>query len=137
LFANAQYAVFPGERLPYVAYFNYTANARYEKPLGARLKGYVQYDIAHKGDMWSDLRVVDRHGFGRSLQPAYEISNLRFGVESPNEHWGVEAYITNLFDTDAVIFTNTGNYDHRETTNEPRVFGLHLKYRFGSAKGGE
>jgi len=137
LFENAQYAVVPGERLPYVAYFNYTANARYEKPLGARLKGYVQYDIAHKGDMWSDLRVVDRHGFGRSLQPAYEISNLRFGVESPNEHWGVEAYITNLFDTNAVIFTNTGNYDHRETTNEPRVFGLHLKYRFGSAKGGE
>jgi hypothetical protein len=22
-------------------------------------------------------------------------------------------------------------YDHRETTNEPRVFGLHLTYRFG------
>jgi len=128
---NPNFVVVPGERLPYVPYFNYSANARYERPLGDSFKGYVQYDIAHKGDMWSDLRTVSANGFGRSLQPAYEISNLRFGVESPNGHWSVEAYISNLFDTDAVIFTNTGNYDHRQTTNEPRVIGLHLKYRYG------
>jgi len=133
-FYNANYIVNPGERLPYVAYFNFSANARYERPWGDRYKVYAQYDIAHKGDMWSDLRILDRHGFGRSLQPAYEISNLRFGIKSPGEHWQVETYITNLFNKDAIIFTNTGNYDHRETTNEPRVFGLHLTYRYG--KGG-
>ena len=79
-FDNPNFIVTPGERLPYVPYFNYSANARYEQPLGDRLKGYAQFDIAHKGDMWSDLRAVSAHGFGRSLQPAYEISNLRFGV---------------------------------------------------------
>jgi iron complex outermembrane receptor protein len=52
------------------------------------LKGYLQYDIAHKGDMWSDLRAVDPHGFERSLQPAYDISNLRFGIDSASERWG-------------------------------------------------
>jgi len=134
-FDNPNFIVTPGERLPYVPYFNYSANARYEQPLGDRLKGYAQFDIAHKGDMWSDLRAVSAHGFGRSLQPAYEISNLRFGVESPSQHWTAEVYITNLFDTNAVIFTNSGNYDHRETTNEPRVFGLHLSYRFGKTAG--
>jgi iron complex outermembrane recepter protein len=131
---NANYVVVPGERLPYVPFFSYSANARYEKPLGPALKGFVQYDIAHKGDMWSDLRVVDRHGFGRSLQPAYDISNFRFGIQSPNDHWTGEAYISNLLNKDAVIFTNTGNYDHRETTNEPRVFGLRLRYRWGKGE---
>ena len=128
---NADYVVIPGERLPYVPYFSYSANARYERFLWPTLKGFVQYDISHKGDMWSDLRVTNTNGFGRSLQPAYEISNLRFGVEAPNDHWAAELYITNLLDKDAVIFTNTGNYDHRQTTNEPRVFGLRLKYRWG------
>ncbi|MGO9038509.1 MAG: TonB-dependent receptor [Steroidobacteraceae bacterium] len=130
---NVNYLVEPGERLPYTSYFNYSANARYERPWD-EFKVYAQYDIAHKGDMWSDLRVANPNGFARSLQPDYSISNLRFGVKMPGEHWQVETYITNLLNKDAIIFTNTGNYDHRETTNEPRVFGLHLTYRYG--KGG-
>lgn len=130
-YENPNYVVVPGERLPYVPYFSFSANARYEKSLSEALKGFVQYDIAHKGDMWSDLRVTNTNGFGRSLQPSYEISNLRFGVQAPNEHWSAEAYIANLLNKDAVVFTNTGNYDHRQTTNEPRVFGLRLKYRWG------
>lgn len=98
------------------------------------VKGYVQYDIAHKGDMWSDLRVVNSNGFGGSLQPAYDISDLHFGVQAPNKHWTAEGYIANLLNKDAVIFTNTGNYDHRQTTNEPRVFGLRLQYRWGNGE---
>jgi outer membrane receptor protein involved in Fe transport len=131
---NVNYVVVPGERLPYVPYFSYSANARYEIPIGPDLKGYAQYDIAHKGDMWSDLRAVNKHGFARSLQPAYEISNLRFGVKGPNDHWTAEVYISNLFNKDAVIFTNTGNYDRRQTTNEPRVLGLRLSYRWGKGE---
>jgi iron complex outermembrane recepter protein len=133
-YQNPNYVVVPGERLPYVPYFNYSANARYEKPMGPAWTGYVQYDIAHKGDMWSDLRVSNPNGFARSLQPAYAISNLRFGIQAPNAHWTAEAYISNLLNTDAVIFTNTGNYDRRETTNEPRVFGLRLSYRWGKGE---
>jgi len=133
-FQNPDFIVVPTERLPFVPYFSYSANARYEKSVGAGLKGFVQYDIAHKGDMWSDLRVVDRHGFGRSLQPAYDISNFRFGVQAPNDHWTAEAYISNIFDKNAVIYTNTSNYDHRQTTNEPRVIGLRLSYRWGKGE---
>jgi outer membrane receptor protein involved in Fe transport len=130
-FYNPNFVVVPGERLPYVPYFSYSANLRYEKNLNASLKGYLQYDIAHKGDMWSDLRAVDPHGFERSLQPAYDISNFRFGIDSASDRWGAEAYISNLFNKDAIIFTNTGNYDRRNTTNEPRVFGVRLNYRWG------
>jgi len=133
-FRQPSYVVVPGERLPYVPYFSYSANARYERPLSAAVSGFLQYDLAHKGDMWNDLRYANKHGFARSLQPEYALSNLRFGVQSPTDVWAVEAYISNLFDKNAVIFTNTGNYDHRQTTNEPRVFGLRVKYRWGQGK---
>ena len=49
------FPVVPGERLPYVPYLDVSGNARYERPLNDRVKGYVQYDIAHKGDMWNDI----------------------------------------------------------------------------------
>ena len=72
-----------GERPPYVPYFNYSANVRYEHALGARLRGYAQFDLAHKGDMWNDLHVEGSNGFPRMLQPAYTIMNLRFGLNLP------------------------------------------------------
>ena len=30
-----------------------------------------------------------------------------------------------------MIYTNEGNFDLRQTVNEPRVFGVRLSYRFG------
>jgi len=128
-FYSPNYVVYPGERLPYVAYFNWSGNLRYERPLSGELKAYFQYDVAHKGDMWSDLRAVDPHGFARTLQPEYTISDLRFGLNG--SRWQTELYVTNLWDTNAVIYSNTFNYDHRQTTNEPRVVGLRVSYRWG------
>jgi len=29
------------------------------------------------------------------------------------------------------VYSNTGNFDLRETVTEPRVFGMRLNYRFG------
>ena len=84
--------------------------------------------------MWSDLRVTNVHGFGRSLQPAYDLSTVRFGLQAPGDRWTAEAYISNLFDKNAVIYTTIANYDHRQTTNEPRVFGIRLSYRWGKGE---
>jgi iron complex outermembrane recepter protein len=84
--------------------------------------------------MWSDLRVTNANGFGRSLQPAYDISNLRLGIQAPNDRWTAEVYATNLFDKNAIIYTNTSNYDHHNTTNLPRVIGLRLSYRWGKGE---
>ena len=134
-FANASFAVSPGERLPYDPYFSYSANARYEVPIESALHGYIQYDISHKGDMWNDLQTSGSNGLPRVLQPGYSIMNLRFGLEQTDSHWLAELYITNLTDKNAVIYTNEGNFDLRQTRNEPRVFGLRLSYRWGKAGG--
>jgi outer membrane receptor protein involved in Fe transport len=127
-----------GERLPYVPYFSYSANARYEHPLSARMNGYAQFDIAHKGDMWDDLHVVGSNGLPRMLQPAYTLMNVRLGVQpADSQRWLAELYVTNLTNKNAIIYTNTGNFDLRQTTNEPRVYGLRLSYRFVKVSGGE
>jgi iron complex outermembrane recepter protein len=134
---NPAYQPYVGERLPFAPYFSWSWNARYEQPLGAKLRGYAQFDMAHKGDMYNGLNPNDPNtGLPRILQPAYTLMNLRFGLNPEAEQWLVELYITNLTDKNAIVYSNTGNFDLRLTTNEPRVFGLRLNYRWGKASGG-
>jgi iron complex outermembrane receptor protein len=133
-FANPNFQVTPGERLPYVPYLDYSGNARYESPLTSSLKGYAQFDIAHKGDMWNSLKSSGSNGLPRVLQPGYSVMNLRLGLKQTESHWMSELYITNLTNKNAVIYTNEGNFDLRQTRNEPRVFGLRLSYRWGKGE---
>ena len=136
--ATPEYDDYVGERLPFAPYFSWSWNARYEHPLGGgALRGYAQFDMAHKGDMYNGLNPNDVNtSLPRILQPSYTIMNLRFGLNPDAENWLVEFYITNLADKNAIIYSNTGNFDLRLTTNEPRVFGLRLNYRWGKATGG-
>jgi outer membrane receptor protein involved in Fe transport len=126
-----------GERLPYVPYFSWSWNLRYEHPLGSGMKGYVQLDMAHKGDMWDDLHVEGSNGFPRILQPEYSIANLRLGLNPAGGHWLAELYVTNIEDKNAIVYSNTGNYDLRQTTTEPRVIGLRVNYRIGKETNSE
>jgi outer membrane receptor protein involved in Fe transport len=134
-FANASFTVEPGERLPYDPYFSWSGNARYEEPLVDNLRGYFQYDIAHKGDMWNTLQTSGSNGLPRVLQPGYSVMNVRLGLNHTQSHWTSEFFVTNLTNKNAVIYTNEGNYDLRQTRNEPRVFGIRLSYRWGKAAG--
>jgi outer membrane receptor protein involved in Fe transport len=131
---SSPYATFQGnvgERLPFVPYLSYTWNARYQRAVAEGLNGYVQLDLSHKGDMWNDLHVEGSHGFGRIDQPGYTIMNLRLGLNPEGGHWLAELFLHNLTDKNAIIYSNTFNFDLRQTTNEPRVVGLRLNYRFG------
>jgi len=136
-FQNQYFQVQPGERLPYVPYFNWSYNARYQAPIKDALHGYVQYDVSHKGDMWNTLQSNGSNGLPHVLQPGYSVMNLRFGLNQTEERWMSELYITNLLNKNAVIYTNEGNFDLRQTVNEPRVFGVRVSYRWGKSKGGE
>jgi iron complex outermembrane recepter protein len=128
------YQTYVGERLPFSPYFNWSWNARYQHPLSADLFGYLQFDMAHKGDMYNGLNPNDVNtGLPRILQPAYTLMNLRLGLNPAGGRWLAEFYITNLTDKNAIVYSNTGNFDLRLTTNEPRVYGLRLSYRFGKA----
>ncbi len=126
------YDPYVNERLPFAPYFSWSWNTRYEHALSGALHGYVQFDMAHKGDMWNALNPEDKKlNMPRYLQPAYTIMNLRFGLNPGSERWLAEFFITNLTDKNAIVYTDTGNFDVRYTTNEPRVFGLRVSYRWG------
>jgi iron complex outermembrane recepter protein len=131
--SSANYDTYVGERLPFSPYFNWSWNARYEYPLASALRGYLQFDVAHKGDMYNGLNPDDKNtGLPRILQPPYTIMNLRLGLNpAEGERWLMELYITNLANKNAIVYSNTGNFDLRETVNEPRVYGLRLSYRWG------
>jgi outer membrane receptor protein involved in Fe transport len=136
---SEQQAAFPiavGEHLPYVPDFKISASVRYEWPMRSDRTGYAQFDESYTDSMWSSLNLANSVTTGmpqRFLQPAYSLGTLRLGVSSGGT-WNVEGYVNNIGDTHAVIYINTGNFDRRETTNPPRMYGLRLKYRFG--KGG-
>ena len=136
-FENPSFQVTPGERLPYVPYLDYSGNARYEAPLKKSLRGFIQLDFAHKGDMWNSLQTNGSNGLPRVLQPGYSTVNLRMGLNETESQWTTEFFITNLTNKNAVIYTNEGNFDLRQTRNEPRVFGLRLSYRWGKGNKGE
>ena len=134
---TASYDAYVGERLPFSPYFSWSWNARYEQPLGANIHGYAQLDMAHKGDMWNNINPEDKNtGLPRILQPEFTLTNVRFGIKPAGETWLGEFYITNLTDKNAIVYSNTGNFDLRLTTNEPRVFGVRLSYRFGAQGSG-
>jgi iron complex outermembrane receptor protein len=133
-----QYQIYVGERLPYAPYFSWSWNARYEQPIGTKLRGYVQFDMAHKGDMWNDINPNSPFtGLARVLQPAFTLMNLRLGLTPAGAHWLAEFYVTNLADKNTIVFSNTGNFDLRLTTNQPRVIGLRVNYRFGKETNSE
>ena len=71
------------------------------------------------------------------LQSAYSLMNLRLGLNPGNGRWLAELYCENLADKNAIIYTNTGNFDLRQTTNQPRTIGLRLNYRFGKETNAE
>jgi outer membrane receptor protein involved in Fe transport len=128
--ANQAYV---GERLPFSPYFSWSFNVRYDRPLTGETRGYVQFDMAHKGDMYNGLNPNDVNtGLPRILQPSYSLMNLRFGLAAPSDKWLAELYVTNLADKNAIIYSNTGNFDLRLTTNQPRTYGLRLSYRWGA-----
>ncbi len=130
-FQNPAFIAVPGERLPEAPAVNFNAIGRYEWNLRTALRPFAQFDVSYKGSMWNDLRLDQR-----ILQPAYSISNLRFGVSRSDGTWQAEAYITNLWNSNAVLFANTTGYDSWPGVSNPvvavppRTYGLRLTYRW-------
>ena len=131
-FQSPSFFALPGERLPEAPLLNFNAIARYERHVAQSLLAFAQTDIAHKSSMWNDGRVDVR-----ILQPAYTLANMRFGVSDPLGSWRAEAYVTNVANKRAVIYSDITGYayfpghSNPEVAAPPRTFGLHLSYHWG------
>lgn len=119
-----------GRELPYVPEFKFSANARYQWTQGNAATGYAQLSYAYTAKSWNLLITEPFQAEAvPKRQAAYDLMDLRLGWEFSGGRYGVELFGSNLFDEQAQIFINTGNYDERITTNRPRTLGVRLKVR--------
>lgn len=106
---------------------SYNANLRYVLPLDPAL-GEMVFNADY---FWSDsLRFTDYE------TEEYDLVNLRFDWNSvAGSSWDAGIYVRNLGDEDAVISSSlsTASMPVRSVTyNDPRVYGVNIRYRFGS-----
>lgn len=87
-----------GQRLPVTAKFKGNTIARYEFPV-SDMEAHVQGSVNYEGGRFSDLRTVQRSILGNFK--GYTTVDISVGIERNN--WSVEAFATNLFDSNGVI----------------------------------
>ncbi len=120
-----------GRELPYVPAWKFSTTARYQWHHSESMTGYAQVTYSYTGKSWNLLITEPFQAEAApQRQAAYGLMDLRLGWEFAGGRYGVELFGSNLFDEQAEIFINTGNYDERITTNRPRTLGMRLKTRF-------
>jgi len=106
---------------------SYNANLRYVLPVDAAL-GEIVFNADY---FWTDS--LEFTGYETD---DYSLVNLRLDWNSiVGSPWDVGAYVRNLGDEDAVIGSSlsTATMPVRSVTyNDPRVYGLSIRYRFGA-----
>ncbi len=64
----------------------------------------------------------------RYYQPGYTTYDASVGVAKDN--WTVQAFGTNLSNSDASVFTSSAQFIRTEVPLRPRVVGLKIGYKF-------
>ena len=135
-----------GSRLPLSPEFKGSFFAQYTAPVnwfgGRANRAYARFQFSHTGDMLNQVEPYtccdfDDPNYGPApqvLQPSYNISDLRFGVDG--DDWNLALFVNNLTDERAVLYDNPFEFDHffgkgRQTINRPREYGIRYTKRFG------
>lgn len=119
-----------GDRLVSVPRWTANASIEYLKPLSDHLNLLARVDFAHVGKSFSTLSPNDIY---RRTNPAYQLVNLRVGLQEPENQWGVALFVNNLMDTVAInnvgSSSNTGGFS-TVNSSAPRTIGLNISRRF-------
>lgn len=94
-------------------------------------EAFVRLDWSYIGDSVNSLNGTESIVFtqGTTLQPAYDIGNLRFGLEAAQ--WSGTIYVNNVTDEVAQqFFSNRWGSQQRVSLNTPRTMGLNLRWKF-------
>lgn len=109
----------PGDRLPFVPRYTYSAAVQYEFPLTSSLNGVVRGDYSRRGRIFREVTNDPLTELA-----SYHLENLRFGVEA--DRWAAYLFVENLGDVRADLDRNDVVFFHR---NRPRTVGLTLRLR--------
>ncbi len=119
-----------GNRLAFIPKITAGIAAEYTHELNDDMEAIARFDASHVGRSYSTLSPADIY---RRLIPAHEIANLRFGLQQPDNDWGLYFYINNVFD-DTAINSSSSSANTGGLTNTfsapPRTFGVNVTKRF-------
>ncbi len=104
----------------------FSATAQYERPLNDVFTAFVRAQYSYVDETRED---VSRNA--RRLNPEYEITSFRAGVDS--EHWAFQGFVENAFDAGYRFgTTNLETYlsGAQVIVGQPRRVGAVLTYRF-------
>jgi iron complex outermembrane recepter protein len=119
-----------GDDIPYVPRFTGGISVQYTQPLTSHFSGMARIDESYVGSSHSEFN--DSDGFDTEL-PAYALTNVRIGVESPHKDWGAYLYANNLFNKDAITFSMASAISlgqNEVTSARPRTIGLNFRKSF-------
>jgi len=97
---------------------------------------FVQVGVTHTGHSYTQAGanpsiaangVISTTGL-RFENPAYSTYDASAGIAK--NQWNAHVYIQNLADSNASVFTNTGQFVVAETVIRPRVIGVKFGYNF-------
>jgi iron complex outermembrane recepter protein len=91
---------------------------------------YVRFDYSYVGASVNSLEGIESVVSGNPVQEqdAYQIGNLRFGLEG--DKWSGAVFVDNLWDERANLFLNNRWKVQRESVNRPRTIGVQVRYSF-------
>lgn len=97
---------------------------------------FAAVGMSHTGDMANEPSsfasgagiAVPSTTWLRYDQPAYTTYDASFGVRK--DEWSVELYGTNLGNSDASLFTTSGQFIEAQVPLRPRVIGMTIGYKF-------
>jgi iron complex outermembrane recepter protein len=113
----------------------YNLRARYDWQVND-YKMYFMVGAQHVGDMQNEPSSF-QSGYGVTVpsttwlrydQPAYTTYDATFSVAK--DQWSVQAFGSNLSNSDASLFTSSGQFIKSEVPLRPRILGVKVAYKF-------
>jgi iron complex outermembrane recepter protein len=112
----------------------FSVRARYEWSLN-QYNAFVQFGATHTGHSFtqggSNPSISDQ-GINTTVlrfeNPAYSTYDASAGIAK--DAWNAHVYVQNLSNSNASLFTNTGQFVLAETVVRPRVIGIKIGYKF-------
>ena len=113
----------------------FSLRARYEWTM-ASYNTFVQFGATHTGHSFTQGGSNPTLAAGGAINttllrfenPAYSTYDASMGVAK--DAWNAHVYVQNLSNSNASLFTNTGQFVVAETVIRPRVIGVKLGYKF-------
>jgi outer membrane receptor protein involved in Fe transport len=64
------------------------------------------------------------------VQPGYWLTNMRIGLRTADNHWGVFLYVNNLFNKYYTTFGSSSGLGASQVEGDPRIIGGEIQVKF-------